>query len=155
MQRKNSCDGSAEAREDFRVQSLGCNGAAYVQAVMLYAVAKAIDRPVETMPRPEPDQLWASFKAAIDCNAISLTQLPLPLLSFGERFALAVGTAFNTEQLPTGETFLEITDAATDTGTEFAGKIALAAILNMQVVRSVLPDSILSFHGAKNIDRRP
>lgn len=155
MQRQENCLESAEANEGFRVQSFGCNGAAYVQAVMLYAVAKAIDRPVETMPRPDPDQLWTSFKAAIDCSAISLTQLPLPLLSFGERFALAVGTTFNTEQLPTGETFLEITDAATDTGTEFAGKIALSVILNMDAVRSVLPDSILSFHGAKNIDRRP
>lgn len=142
---------STEARENFRVDSLGCDGGPYVQAVMLYAVAKAIGRPVAAMPRPEPDQLWSSFKAAIDCKAIALTHLPLPLLSFGERFALAVGTTFCTEQLPTGETFLEITDAATEIGTEFAGKIALSAILRMHAVRSVLPSSILRLHGERGI----
>ncbi|ODS63169.1 MAG: hypothetical protein ABS41_08390 [Arenimonas sp. SCN 70-307] len=136
-------------REVWRLRELGCSGSPVVQAVMLWAVAKAIMRPIETMPRPELDQLWQAFKGAINCKAIRLTDLPLPLLSFGERFALAVGALFNADHLPTGETFLELVDSATGSGTEQAGMFALSAILGLPTVQAVLPAETLAFHGAE------
>jgi hypothetical protein len=136
-------------REVWRLQELGCDESPHVQAVMLYAVAKAIDRLVETMPRPEPDRLWQAFRAAIDCKAIRLIDLPLPLLSPGERFALALGTLFRADQLPTGETFLELVDSATGSGTGAAGMFALKSVLGLPTVQAIIPRDVLRFHGAK------
>ena len=136
-------------REVWRLRELGCSGGLQLQAVLLYAVAVAINRPVEAMPRPEPDQLWGAFKAAINCKAIRLTHLPLPLLSFGERFALAAGILFDSPRIPTGETFLELVDSASDSGTEQAGMLVLSAILKLPSVQDALPDEVLLFHGAE------
>lgn len=127
-------------REAWRLQELGCSGSPQVQAVMLLAVAKAINRKIETMPRPEPVQLWTAFKAAIRCKAVNLPDLPLPL-SHGERFALAVGVLFNADDLPTGETFLELTDSATGCGVEgLPPLIILRAALRSEAVQAVVPD---------------
>jgi hypothetical protein len=136
------------SREVWRLRELGCNGGTQVQAVLLYAVAKAINRPVEALPRAELDQLWTAFKAAIDCKSIGLSDLPLPLLSFGERFALAVGVLFDSPELPTGETFLELVDSACESGTEQAGMLALSAILALPRVQAALPVEVLRFYGA-------
>lgn len=136
------------AREVWRAQELSCNGSPEVQAVMLYAVAKAISRPVEMMPKPEPNQLWRSFKAAIDCKSIKLADLPLWLLSPGERFGLAVGTLFNADHLPAGETFLELVDSATGSGCGPAGIFTLGTVLGLPTVQAVVPASALEFHGA-------
>ena len=50
-------------REAWRSRELGCDGSPQVQAVMLYAVAKAINRPLEAMPRLDPDQAARRFPA--------------------------------------------------------------------------------------------
>lgn len=134
-------------REAWRLQELGCNGSPHVQAVMLYAVAKAINRPVATMPCPELVQLWTAFRASVRCGAVSLSDLPLPLLSYGERFALAIGVLFDADRLPTGENFLELIDCATGSGVDRTGFFALAAALRHPTTQAVLPVDVLRFHG--------
>lgn len=135
-------------REAWRLQELGCNASPHVQAVMLYAVAKAIGRPVESMPRPELDQLWQGFTTAIRCGAVKLANLPLSLLSYGECFALVVGTLFKSPELPAGETFLELVDSATGSGTGAAGIFALESVLGLPTVQAVVPRDVLRFHAA-------
>lgn len=137
-------------REAWRLQELGCTGSPHVQAVMLWTVARSLGRPIETMPRPDGlQQLWEAFAAAIACRAVTLADLPLPLLSYGERFALAVGTLFKSPHLPTGETFLELVDSVTGSGTGQAGLFALEAVLGLTTVQAVVPTDVLAFHAAK------
>lgn len=136
-------------REAWRLQELGCNGSPQVEAVMLYAVSVAMQRPIETMPRPELDQLWEGFRAAIACGPVTLADLPLFLLSYGERFALAVGTLFKSPHLPSGETFLELVESATGSGAGSAGLFALEAVLGLPTVQAVIPVDVLQFHSAK------
>ena len=69
------------------------------------------------------------------------------ILSYGERFALAVGVLFNTDKLPVGETFMEIMDNATECGDGVAGALSLRATLQQESVRRIIPFDVLRLHG--------
>lgn len=144
---ENEARDQAARREHWRLQEFGCIGGPHVEAAILHLFARAIDRPIDSMPRPNMHQLWTGFLTATRCNAVKLDDLPLEILSYGERFALAVGVLFSAEALPVGETFREIIDNATECGFDLAGALTLSATLQQDSVRRIIPLDVLRLHG--------
>lgn len=137
------------SRDDGSValRALDCQPSIHVIAVIAFAVAHSSGIPLKSFPRTNGAVAWKAFKCAVKGDTHLLSSLPLTRLSYGERFALAVGVLFDSDQLPRGSTLLEILTDATGVDAGPAGNYSLRALLSMESVQSALPRQMLEGRG--------
>ncbi len=129
------------------LRGLDCQPSIHVTAVMAFAVARSSGIPLNSFSRTNGTVSWRAFKCAANRDAHLLSNLPLTRLSYGERFALAIGVLFDSDQLPRGSTLLEILTDATGVDAGQAGNYSLRALLSMDSVQSALPRQMLESRG--------
>ncbi|WP_164170599.1 hypothetical protein [Stenotrophomonas maltophilia] len=142
------------SRSSHELRCFGCHGGVYVTGSLLAAVARGLSvEPIE-LPRLNEDGLWNLFKRVLTSGRVSQQELHLQDLSYGERFAIAVGISLDTRRLPRGECFSEILDSVYEEDPRCgcfaeAGQdrelrsVILRAMLRLDSVQSYLEDVTL------------
>ncbi|ENB4190710.1 hypothetical protein ABHO71_003697 [Stenotrophomonas maltophilia] len=109
--------------------------------------------PIE-LPRLDENGLWNVFKRVLASGRFSPQDLHLEDLSYGERFAIAVGISLDARRLPEGECFSEILDSVYESeagcGCFAEGgrdrelrAVVLRAMLHLDSIQAYLEDATL------------
>lgn len=126
---------------------LSCHRSSRLLAVLAVAVANASGIPVTSFRNCHSRVPWLAFKRALSTNKKLLSCLPLATLSYGERFALAIGLLFDSDDIPYGDDLTELLVNATGIDADSGNVCSLRALLGMEEVQSFLPEEVLLFDG--------
>lgn len=88
---------------------LSGNYTQYVKAYMAYAIALSLKRSPMCLPQMDDEQLWLSYKLAVQSIPDIKSQIPKELeITVGEQIALNLGVEHDTPNFPAGGCIGEI-----------------------------------------------